>query len=58
MVSNQDVSLWDFLPSEIKEMIWKYKLRLEKQELGRTTAHANRQTIHRELLAFVRGRFE
>jgi len=37
MVSQQDVSLWDFLPSEIKEMIWKYKLRLEKQELERAT---------------------
>ena len=27
MVSNQDVSLGDFLPSEIKEIIWKYKLK-------------------------------
>lgn len=46
MDSIQDISFWDFQPSEIKEMTWEYKLKIEQQVLERTTVHANGQAMH------------
>jgi hypothetical protein len=46
MDSIQDISFWDFQPSEIKEMTWEYKLKIEQQVLERTTVHVNGQAMH------------